>query len=845
LSLATSTPPHWFTQSYTPPRGVYDELASAPGVLRPQWEEFRDALRHLSAEEFERRARQAERMLYENGVTYNVFGESEERQRPWRLDLLPLVLPDEEWNGVERSLSQRGRLLNALIDDLYGPQRSLRERWLPHEAVFAHPGFHRAFHGLPRGDEPSLLLYAAELARSPNGQWWVMADRAEAPAGPGYALENRIITARMLPQVVHRVSVQRLAPFFIRLQNALKRRAPRSTENPRIVLLSMGPRHSLYFEDVYLARYLGYTLVEGSDLAVRDDQVFLKTLSGLMPVDVIFSRGFEGGIDPLELGGYAPQGVSGLLQAVRNGSVAVANTPGCGLIESPVFMAFLPVLCRRLLGEELLTPSIATWWCGEPAALQEVYARFDELVIKPAFQASGSEEILPNKLSTEEKVKLKARIEAKPYNFVAQETVARSSAPVWQDGGLRMGHMAYRCFLVADGGDYSLMPGGLIRVNTDTTPMQLSITAGSGSKDLWIQSGGPVEQVSLLMRDDQPVPLRRTGAMFPSRVADDLYWLGSSLDRSDFLTRLLRSVIDRLTIEDDAGCPELSQLVRALVDQGQIEPGFAVPELSAQLPPIEEAIPQSLRDDSEPRGLARAMSELQRLAARTRDWLSPETWRKLNQSAVTFRTAKITRWDDLADVIGVLNTLQFDLASVGGLMHLGMIRGPAWRFLDMGRRIERALDIASLVRSTMLEDDAPTREVLRAVIEVLDCRMTYRSRYLDNIQPNAVFDLAITDETNPNSIGYNLAQLSEHVDALPQDGSTPLRTEEKRLVMAAVHAVRMLTPDALADVEREELADSLHNIEEHVRNLSAVLNRRYLVHAGGPQQMLTESPPRA
>lgn len=845
MSPVASSPPHWFASSYAPPRGVYDELMSSPGVLRPQWEEFREALRHLSADEFERRARQAERMLHENGVTFNVFGESEERQRPWRLDLLPLVLSDDEWSLVERSLSQRGRLLSALIDDLYGPQRSLHERWLPHEVVYAHPGFQRAFHGLPRTQEPSLLLYAAELARSPNGQWWVMADRADCPAGPGYALENRIITARMLPQVVHRVSVQRLAPFFIRLQNALKRRAPRAIENPRIVLLSMGPRHSLYFEDVYLARYLGYTLVEGSDLAVRDDQVFLKTLSGLMPVDVVLSRGFESGIDPLELGGYAPQGVSGILQAVRNGSVAVANTPGCGLIESPVFMAFLPVLCRRLLGEELLTPSIATWWMGAAAARQEVYERFDELVIKPAFQASGSEEILPRNLSSDERASLKARIEARPYNFVAQEHVARSSAPVWHEGRLTVGHMAYRCFLVSDGADYSLMPGALIRVAGDTTPMQLSITAGAGSKDLWIQSGGPVDPVTLLVRDDQPVPLRRTGAMFPSRVADDLYWLGASLDRSDFLTRLLRSVIDRLTIEDDAGCPELPQLVRALVDQGQIEPGFAVPELSAQLPAIEETLPQSLLDDSEPRGLARAMSELQRLAARTRDWLSPETWRKLNQSAETFRKSKITRWDDLADVIGVLGTLQFDLASVGGLIHNGMIRGPAWRFLDMGRRIERALNVASLIRSTMLEDDPPSREVLRAVIEILDCRMTYRSRYLDNIQPNAVFDLAITDETNPNSIGFQLAQLSEHVDALPQDAGSPLRTEEKRLVMSAVHGVRMLTQDALADVGREELSEALAQIDERMRMLSTVLNRRYLVHAGGPQQMLGDSEPRA
>jgi uncharacterized circularly permuted ATP-grasp superfamily protein/uncharacterized alpha-E superfamily protein len=820
---------------------VYDELYSAPGVLRPQWQEFRDAAQHLTAAEFERRTKQAERMLYENGVTYNAFSETAELQRPWRLDLLPLLVSDQEWEQVAVALDQRARLLNLLIDDLYGSQRCLHEGWLPHEALFAHPGFQRAFHGLKRGTEPSLMLYGAELARSPNGQWWVMADRAESPAGPGYALENRIITARMLPQVVHRVGVQRLAPFFIRLQNALKRRAPRGGSSPRIVLLSMGPRNSLYFEDVYLARYLGYTLVEGSDLAVRDNQVFLKTLSRLVPVDVIFSRAFENGIDPLELGGYAPQGVSGLLNAARAGNVALANTPGCGLVESPVFMAFLPLLCQKLLGEELKTPSIATWWCGQEAALKEVFARFDELVIKPAFQASGGQEILPSRLSTAEREQLQARIQARPYDFIAQEMVARSSAPMWNEGRVQVGHVAYRCFLVADGEDYSLMPGGLIRMAPDTEPMQLSIAAGAGSKDLWVQSHGPIEKVTLLVPEGQPVELRRTGTMFPSRVADDLFWLGSSLDRCDFLTRLLRSTIDRLAAEDEAGCPELTQLLRALAEQGQIEPDYLVPELSEQLTPIEEALPQGLQNDAAAGGLARAMHELRRLAARTRDWLSPETWRKLNQSAEKFLATKITRWDDLADVISLLTDLQFDLASVSGLFQNGMIRGPSWRFLELGRRIERARNIGSLLRSTMLEADRPSREVLRAVIEVLDCRMTYRARYLDNVQPNGVFDLAITDETNPNSIGFQVTQLSDLIDTLPQESEHPLRTEEKRHVMAAVHLVRMLTPEALAAPDRQQVGAALEQLEQRLRSLSDVLNRRYLVHVGGPRQIIGEA----
>ena len=835
--------PHWFSQPYQPPPGVYDELMLEAGQLREQWVEFREAARQLPSDEFERRTRQAERILYENGVTYNVFSEGQELQRPWMLDLLPVILAEAEWDQVESSLSQRARLLNLIIDDLHGEQRSVQEGWLPHEVVYAHPGFQRCFHGLPRRGEPSLMLYSAELARSPNGQWWVMADRSEAPGGPGFALENRIITARMLPQVMHRVGVQRLAPFFIRLQNALKRRASRTTENPLIVLLTMGPRHSLYFEDVYLAQYLGYTLVEGSDLAVRNEQVFLKTVSGLEQVDVILSRSFESGIDPLEQGGYAPQGVSGMLSAIRAGNVSFANTPGCGLIESPIVMAFLPILCRKLLGEELKTPSIATWWCGHEKARQTVFDRFDDLVIKPAFSASGSEELLPAELPAAEREKLIARIEARPCEFVAQEKVARSSTPMWRDGRMEVGHVAYRSFLVADGDRYSLMPGGLIRIAPDTRPMELSITAGAGSKDLWVRAEGPVDEVTLRLPDHQPVELKRTGARFPSRVADDLYWLGNALDRGDFLTRLLRSTLDRLTVEDEATCPELPLFIRALADQGQIEPGYALQDLRKPLPDIDEALPLSLLDDSEPRSLARSVSELQRLAARTRDWLSPETWQRLNQAAVSFRRSKVSHWDDLGEVIGILDHLQFDLASATGLIDGGMIRGPSWRFLELGRSIERARNVAALIRSTLLEERPPGREVLKGVIEVLNCRMTYRSRYLDNIQPNAVFDLAITDETNPNSIGFQLAALVAHVDTLPHVGRSPLRTEEKRLVMAAVHIVRMLTPEDLADPARTEIRDAVERLEQHLKALSDVINRRYLVHAAVPRQMLAEGGP--
>lgn len=823
--------------AYVPSADCFDELHDESGELRPHWRVFAEAMQKVPETDFVHRSAQAELLLSENGVTFNVFGDAAQSQRPWKLDLLPFILAADEWRQIEDGLSQRARLLQFIVRDAYGEQGLIKAGLLPAEVLFAHPKFGRAFHGLHRADVPSMVSYAAELARDPGGQWRVMADRAEAPAGAAFALENRIVASRTMPAQMHRQQVQRLAPFFLRLQNTLKQLRVRQVENPRIVLLSPGPKFPYYFEDVYLARYLGYTLVEGADLAVRDDRVYLKTLAGLAQVDVIVSRGTENDIDPLELGGCAPHGVPGLLHAIRKGHVALANTPGCGLIESPVFMAFLPSLCQHALGEQLLLPSIATWWCGQTEQREYVEAHLDELVIKPAFQASGGEEIFAARLSASERRDLLARILKRPYDFVAQETIARSAVPVWKDGRVASGHAAVRTFLVADQDGYKLMPGGLVRVAPTTAPMELSVSAGVSSKDLWVLADAPVEPVTLLTAADQPVALRRTAATFPSRVADDLFWLGQSLDRVDFLSRLLRSVIERLTSETELDWPELPTLLRCLADQGQIEPSFTLTEFQSALPLLSDEIPKSVADRAEVHGLSFAVSELLRLGSLVRLWISPDTWRKLHETAETFHAAAAHSWSGLVDVLSSLNELIVDLAAVSGLIHDGMIRGPAWRLMDIGRRIERARDVAKLVRCMLSSGSLSLRPVLKSLLEVVDCRMTYRSRYLENVQQNAVLDLCLTDETNPRSVVWQLVQLVEHVQALPQDLTSPLRTEEQRLVLAALHGVRQLTVEQLAAPDPSAVHSVLEILDEQLRLLADVLTRKYLLHSGTPRQI--------
>lgn len=819
------------------PVSVFDEVYESDGRVRAHWQRLLHAFRQLSHNEFLRRNEQADRMLRENGVNFHAFADTADAARPWRLDLLPLVIPSSEWAQVETGLAQRARLLNAIIRDIYGPQTLVRDGLLPPELVFGNPEFIRAFWQLQPTELNPMFLYAAELARSPNGQWLVMADRSEAPAGPGFALENRIVSSRTIPSAFKQIPVERIASFFVYLQNSLRRRAPRNSENPRTVLLTHGPTHRYYFEDVYLARYLGYTLVEGADLAVRNDCVFLKTLSGLLPVDIILCRSAESGLDPLELGANAAFGVPGLLNAARTGNVAIANTPGCGIVGAPVFMAFFPQICEHLFGEPLQMPSIPTWWCGDPNSLTQVRDRFETLVIKPAFQKSGGEEIIVSDLAKADREGLLNRIQLQPWSFVAQEKIARSGVPVWHESGIRSGHVAVRAFMVEDESHFRLMPGGLIRIAPDTGPMQLSVSAGDGSKDMWVLAEGKVDKVTLLAPGDQPAELRRTSALFPSRVADNLFWLGRTIDRCDFLSRVIRSLAERLLGDSSVEPLEVRFLARVLSEQGQLEPGFVVDGLESQLPALADAFPLAVFDSSEVGGLANSVSELTRLSSLVRDWLSPDTWQRIHHTAEAFQISPTHEWNDLADVVLTTNRLIGNLASVSGLISDGMNRGPSWRFLELGRSIERAGATARLLLTADLKGPTSSPAILKTLVEVLDVQMTYRFRYRDQLQRNAVLDLAITDETNPRSLVFQIERLVSHVDRLPGAETRPLRSEDMRLVMHCAHAVRMLTTEDLAAQVPRNVVNALRSVEEGMTSLSNTLTRKYLVHSGTPRQI--------
>ena len=536
--------------------GVAYEEWSADGVTpRPHWTRLTESLQSIGPDELAFRGTQAEQRIRENGMTYNIYGDPLGAHRPWKIDLVPLLISDGEWRFIEAGIIQRAELLSCLLEDLYGSQTLLKEGHLPPALLFANPAFLRPLVGVevPRGSY--LHTLAVDLARSPDGQWWVLAHRTQAPSGSGYALENRLIVSELLPELFRSSNVERLAPFFRAQRDALARLSKRS--NPRIVLLTPGPHNETYFEHSYLARYLGFTLVTGADLTVRDRCVFLKTVGGLEQVDVILRRVDDDFCDPLELRGDSLLGVSGLVEAVVAGNVSIANALGSGVVESAAILPFLPGLAKHLLGEELKLPSVATWWCGQQSALDWVAGHLQSVVVKPAFSSLGMEPVFGSELGAAEREAFLERLRSRPHEYVAQEQVQLSTAPVWENASLHSRSIVLRTYVINTGSGWVAFPGGLVRV-AEAQGSVVSMQRGGHSKDAWVLSEQPVDTFSMLPARDEPVELRRVSLVVPSSVADNTFWLGRYVERAENQARIVRSLIPRINLGDDA---ELGSLV--------------------------------------------------------------------------------------------------------------------------------------------------------------------------------------------------------------------------------------------------------------------------------------------
>jgi uncharacterized circularly permuted ATP-grasp superfamily protein/uncharacterized alpha-E superfamily protein len=811
-------------------RHVHDELIAPGGELRPHYDTFVRSLETLGRHELASRWENAKRAIRDNGVTYNVYGDPEGVDRPWTLDMIPLLVPASEWNQLEAALIQRARVLNLLLSDLYGPQRLVHERQLPPSLAFGNPGFLRPCHGIevPRGIY--LHLHAVDLARSPDGQWWVLADRTQAPSGAGYTLENRIVLSRSLPEAFRDCQVQRLASFFWAQRDTLTALASAQRDTPRVVLLTPGPLNETYFEHAYLARYLGFTLVEGGDLTVRDRRVFIKTLDGLQPVDVIFRRLDDSYCDPLELRTDSTLGVAGLVEAARAGNVTIANALGSGAIETAALSRFLPGLCRSILGEDLLLPSVPTRWCGEPDDMQYVLEHLDRMVIKRTFPPISGQPIFGRLLSTLQRSALVSEIRATPEQFVGQDEMPLSTAPVWLGQRLEPRPLVLRMYVAAAGDSYAVMPGGLTRIAAHGDVPIVSMQRGGGSKDTWVLTDGPVSPMSLLASPSIKSQRERRSGDLPSRVADNLFWLGRYAERVEHAVRVLRSVVSRITYEDSSEITlERTALRRVLVALDMAPASLRAPMSARE---AEQQFLASLFRQGSGTSLRETLEELRRIASNVRDRLSIDTWRILNQLRQDFRQRHGRV--QLDEALLQLNRMITDLAAFSGMEMENMTRGHGWRFLDIGRRLERAATMTMLLRAS-LTAGSPHQAMLGPLLEIADSTMTYRRRYFAEPQLTPVLDLLVADPTNARSLAFQVVQLADHVNQLPRDQAAPSPAQEQRLVTRMSETIACADLDAMGQPEADGSLPALDAlllaIGDDLRRLSDTITYYYFSHA--------------
>jgi uncharacterized circularly permuted ATP-grasp superfamily protein/uncharacterized alpha-E superfamily protein len=833
---------------------VWDELVTGDGRIRKHWDPVMGYLAQFDPAELGELRDEAARLLRQNGVAYTIYDDPAAADRPWPLDLVPLLISAEEWRVIEAGVMQRARLLNALLADIYGAQRVVADGLLPPSLLHANPSFLRPCCGVVPRQGAFLQLYAVDLARSPDGGWWVLADRSQAPSGAGYALENRSVVGRVLADCLGAAAVEPLAPFFAALRDNLCALAPAAADRfrpPRIVLLTPGIYNETYFEHAYLARRLDVTLVEGADLTVRDRRVFLRTLGGLEPVDVILRRLDDDFCDPLELRAESTLGIAGLVEAARAGNVTIANALGSGILEGMAFKPFLPGLSRALLGETLQLPDVASWWCGGVRERQYVADHIDRLVIKPAFPALGVEPVFGAELSQTERAALLAQIAERPLDFVGQERVELSTVPVHADGKLVPRPLVLRVFAAASGDGFVVMPGGLTRTSPVGGGPIVSMQQGGGCKDTWIVGAAAPGTRAAETESAKIVSLRsgaaerHPAASLPSRAADGLFWTGRYVERVGSGARLLRSLL--LGITDAA----------KLWTMQEIEPALAFATAVGLLPPVDlvgapptlselvALIRTAVADQAHPSSVAANLQRLVAAARGVRDQLPPGCWQIIGdvarKSAIEGSRAVPAR------VLLRLDEMVAFTAAFWGTVDDMMERDAGWRFLDLGRRLERAVNLVALFRAASRiaqrsggEPHAGGDEaLLAAVLTAVGAHRFLPDAAAGERETASGVSAGLLNASDPLSIAFQLASIAGHLRALPQ--AEHIASGDPQGVaqsLALTQAAQAVLSGAMGTASRQDGATPLAALDEALAPLtnllpeiSNALTRVYFTHA--------------
>ncbi|RDK03008.1 circularly permuted type 2 ATP-grasp protein [Paraburkholderia lacunae] len=773
--------------------GHWDELRDVSGALREPWRQFFERLGEDGIARLDHNCASVAQQVRDNDISYNVYADNGV-PRAWALDLLPFLISEDEWAHIERGVTQRAHLLNAIVADIYGPQTLLQRGQLPPALVFGHPGYLRSVKGFTPPGGHYLQVVALDLARPPSGEWTVMAHRTEAPSGLGYALENRLIVSSLFADPFRTMHVSRLAPTYSQLiatlvqaaQATMRHDAPEKDHSPHIALLTPGPFSETYFEHVFLARYLGVTLVEGKDLTVRDDMLYLKTLAGLERVHVVLRRLDDAFCDPVELRADSTIGVPGLLQVMRAGNVIVSNVPGSGFVESPALHGFLPGIAEVLLDEDLVLPSVPTWWCGEEAAREHAFAHLDEAFVVPTWPVAPRDAPPGVEQGTQRLAAWRERIETMPDTFTIQQPLHFSCTPRYEDGTLGRRPSVLRVYAIADfNGGWHVMPGGFTRMAADRQAT-VSMQYGGSSVDTWVLSSQPTSTFTLLPSPMQPADLARKHRTVSSRAAENLFWAGRYGERSENNVRLLRLILDSLEGNDaDAMFPTLVELA---MHCGLVQAGDMFSPSSPQA--FERALVANLSEATGPASIGQNLAWQARSNGEVRGRLSNDHWRTILAARNDFRDAlqelmpatgsngngaqgngraerveRIDRYDRVT-LISALERLSVQLSAISGAQGDRMTRDEAWRLLFAGRHIERVSAMTSILRVVADKGQLATPAGFDLLLQLFDSTLTYRALYPGRFEVPALLDLLVIEPTNPRALYGVYERLRKKLDEI-------------------------------------------------------------------------------
>ncbi len=742
---------------------AWDEMTDSGGDYRPHWQGISQKIHRWSAEERNSISAAASRMIEDLGTTFNVYSDAGGAGQPYELDPVPLMVSAADWQQVSAGLAQRIRLIDAVLADIYGPQELLKQGLLPPDLVHSSPAFLQYSRSVQPPGGRFVVTNGCDLVRTPNGQWSVLRDHTSAPGGLGQVLENRNVVSNLLSDQFEALRVTRLGTFFDLERTTLESLLLPRGEMPSVVFLTPGFRHPSYFEHAYKARLLGFPLVEPADLTVRERRLFLKTLAGLRRIDVVVSRINDDGLDPLEHWGLGGGGVPGIVESWRTGNVALANAPGAGFATTPALMPFLPGICRKWFGEEIKLPFVETWWLSQPDIRRRVLENFQRYVLLSAFNRDRLLPIRCASLSPSARKQWITAIEERPYDFVAQLDVVPSVAPALETQGIRQRPVIWRAFTVNAAGGPLALPGGLAKVGKAAQAPQMWPSHAGFTKDVWISEGSAgvalQSEVKIITaaKGHQPSALE-----IPSRIAEQLFWVGRYSERIELATRLLRVTLRNLTGEAGrlqqqqfSACLSLIRGCNLLPKDSIIHPTLTLKTLAALI-----------HDESARGGIPSLTRSLLRNAAAARDRLSDDTWRFFNRLENVIHAPPGS--PGTSDLLRTLDSLILHLSAIAGMQAENMTRGQGWRFLEVGRRVERALCGVALLRTATSQGCGETA-VLDPLLETCDSVMTYRRRHFSRPRLDAVIDLLFFDASNPRSVAYQIAILDHEFTRLPGD----------------------------------------------------------------------------